>query len=175
MSAIEQVRQRKAEQQELAQYRQREAEQRQMARDNEMRLAGQDDAYTAVERELAKRQPIVMGSPEDLQMQADMDRGYRYATTPQPQGPSMFDRFKSAVSNKLGQAQQSISTGLADMFAPSPEVQQRNAAMGAAMKKEMEDNAYQMGMMRARESGDMSEDNINRLIVEEMNKLERRP
>jgi len=174
MSAIEQVKQRAAERKELADYRRRDAEMQQTRRDEDMFMAGQNDAYTAVERELARRQgPIVMGSPEDRQMQADMERGYRYATTPQPQGPSMFDDFKSAVSRKLGQAQQSISGGLAGMFGSSEADvmrDQRNARMGAEMKASMEQDARDTAFARAREMGDTSENTINTLMMEEFKK-----
>lgn len=174
MSAIEQVKQRAAERKELSDYRRRESEMQQTRRDQDMFTAGQNDAYTAVEQELVRRQgPIVMGSPEDRQMQADTERGYRYATTPQPQGPSMFDDFKSAVSKKLGQTQQSISNGLADLFGSSEADvmrNQRNTRMGAEMKGSMEQDARDTAFARAREMGDTSENTINTLMMEEFKK-----
>lgn len=176
MSAIEQVRQRAAERKELADYRRREAEMNQAQRDQDMFAAGQDDAYTAVERELMRRQgPIVTGSPEDRQMQANMERGYNYAVNQEPLGAGMFDDFKAAVSRKLNSAGEAISSGLADMFGPSEAEMirdQRNTQMGQELLEDMRASARTNAFARAQQMGDMSEDNINRLMVEEMKNIE---
>jgi hypothetical protein len=117
----------------------------------------------------ADRKPTVVGSPEDLRMQENMDRGYEYTTSQKPLG----NNLRNWLGSKLDNTQKAIYSGLAGMFADSPEVQNRNSVMGADMRAEMRNNAYKMGLMRARQSGNMSEENINRLVTEEMNKIGR--
>ena len=74
---------------------------------------GSNNAYMDVMQRLessGQYQPIAGGSPEDIQMQSDIDRGLNYVT---PEEPGLLD----AVSNRLG----SMSNGLSDWFTKGAE------------------------------------------------------
>lgn len=141
MSAIEQIRQRKAEQAELARYREKEA----LERDKSIRLAGQEEAYSAVERELMRR----------AQEQA-MDRNMQQAAA----------RFENRGANDynptFGQAMQDAGNwigkkfnGLADSFVDVISGQPANrpnpyAKEAEMLRRDVEAEAARRAMMESK-------------------------
>ena len=75
--------------------------------------------------------PIVEGSPQDIQMQADIDRGLNYQES---QEPSLLD----SISGQLGKASDSVS----EWFnrEPEPEVKEPQSAFLQGQQFDFEQN-----------------------------------
>lgn len=107
---------------------------------------------------------------KEREMDANLQRGYDYAKKEQAIGAAQAQ----AVRGMFGNVYDAVADYLGSMFssdAPatppvSSFVDQRNAEMGAQLKADMENAARDEAFMEARKMGDMSEDNINRLIIQ---------
>lgn len=175
MSAIEQIKQREKEKRELDEFRKKEAEANRAKVESQLYTKGVNDAYRAVEQELYKRQgPIVSGSPEDLEMQDNIQRGIEFTKNQPPMGSGLLTDLRKRIANKLKTTSNDISEGLAVLLSPTEEIERRDALMGQQMQKELENNARNRAFNRAKAMGDMSENTINNLMVEELNKVEGR-
>lgn len=106
----------------------------------------------------------------EKEMDDNMQRGYNYAKEEQAIGAAQA----RAARGMFGDAYDAVANYLGEMFssdAPakptvSSFVDQRNAEMGAQLKADMENTARDEAFMEARKMGDMSEGNINRLMIQ---------
>lgn len=97
-------------------------------RDNQLRDEGFREGFSDFERRMADSNqwaPVVEGSPQDIQMQDDINRGVNYQ---EPEGPSLLD----SISGQLGDARNNVS----DWFSrePEPEVIQPQSAFTNAQE-----------------------------------------
>lgn len=95
---------------------------------------GSNNAYMDVMQRLessGQYQPIMEGSPEDIQMQAGVDRGINYVA---PEEPGLLD----AVTSRLG----SMSDGLSDWFTKGAEPDLPQEKSQLQKDQEFEQNQY---------------------------------
>lgn len=132
---------------------------------------GGEDVKMALAKKLADNpQYIVAGSPADVRMQEDMQRGYNNAVNAPVAGAGMAQRLRNmpgdiydAVANKLGGL---FAGDVSEKKAPVSSF----AAQGNQMRDSMREDAYNTAWERARAMGNTSEDNMNALIIEEEKK-----
>jgi len=111
---------------------------------------GADYAYRDITNRLAsaQQQPIVEGSPEDIQMQQNRDRGFNHSNT------GLLDEVsRLAAQKQTGQEQ------------PSQYNQQ-----GIEARDSLLQDARDTAFSRAHQIGDTSEGTINKLMIEELHK-----
>ncbi len=114
-------------------------------RDNQLvgnaREEGFREGFKDFERRLTDSNqwnPIVEGSPQDIRMQDNVDRGLNYQ---EPQEPSILD----SISGQLGKARD----GLSDWFSREPEVEQPVNEQQSAFLKDQQFNQMQAESERA--------------------------
>lgn len=101
---------------------------------------GANDVYRAV------ASPITEGSPMDMQMQRNVDKGLSYE---EPQEPGLLDAISRLLSSNK----------------PSVNPYQEQAEMSA---DDMREDAYTSAFATAESMGGTSEENMNNLITQEL-------
>lgn len=167
MSYIERARQNKVDRDELADYRRQRSQMQIQQASDIARNEGADDAYADVIQQLERaaadgRSPIVAGSRADIDMQRNMDAGYNYVP---PENEGLLD----AVSNQLGRASDSVSDWFSNAIGRS-EPSTDQSLRGAQAEEDARQSAYASAFNAAELSGDTSEENMNKLVIQELDK-----
>jgi flagellar biosynthesis/type III secretory pathway protein FliH len=132
--------------------------------------AGAARFQKAIEEALMERTPIVVGSPEDRYMQQAMDRGYTASVNEPPMGTGIAKSLRAIPGNIYD----AVSSRLGNLFSeeanPTEPVSSFVAEAAAQQKESMRQDAYDTAFAKAREMGNTSENNMNSLIIQELNK-----
>jgi hypothetical protein len=123
---------------------------------------GSNDAYSAVEREMMRK------AEQDLMDKRMAEAAAKYAPV---NTSTSFGDFLKGVNATLKEKTSAIFGGSPGGLADTVRAPSQYDAQGAAVKKDMEDAALNNAIQNATASGDRSEDNINRLLEIELNKL----
>jgi len=104
---------------------------------------GSNDTLAQLMAASEQYQPIMEGSPEDIQMQQDTNRGLNYG---------LLDEINQRIPSSSSQQQQ-------------PQYSEE----GAVLENELIEDAQQSAFMKAQDMGDTSEENMNTLLIQELN------
>ena len=104
---------------------------------------GSNDTLSQLMAASQQYQPIMEGSPEDIQMQQDTDRGLNYG---------LLDEINQRIPPSAGQQPQ-------PQYAEEAEVSEN----------ELIEDAQQSAFIKAQDMGDTSEENMNTLLIQELN------
>lgn len=124
----------------------------------------------AIEQTLKERTPIVVGSPEDRYMQQAMERGYNASVNEPPMGMGIAKSLRAIPGNIYDAVSSRLSNLFSEEANPPEPVSSFVAEAAAQQKESMRQDAYDTAFAKAREMGNTSEDNMNFLITQELNK-----
>ena len=135
MSYIDKARQNKIDREELSAYRAQNSNDQINAAAESARSDGANSAYLDIMQQLEASNvytPIAEGSPEDIMMQQNIDRGINYKPE---QDPSIVDD----ILGQLGKA----SSGVSDWFTQGAEPERENYRSDLQKSQESEQMRYE--------------------------------
>lgn len=165
MSYIERAKQNKIDREELAAYRAEKSQRELMEAADAARLEGSDDAYADVMQQLDRAAAdqssgIIAGSLVDVQMQRNMDAGYNYSP---PSNEGLLD----AINSQLSVASDKVSDWFSGALQREEPVDPYSARSAQA-EEDLRQSAYGSAFNAAELSGGRSEENMNKLVTQEL-------